>query len=431
MPNIDLDKIAPRNTTEAYESCFADLDALNAASSSIQSQPVGWSMVDTIESMAKPVENTIDEPVKKRGAIESLRAMFVTPEPVIAASNNVAAGNAVDAVVKPKQISVSYETFDPSDSYVEKAVDEIVDWAGWVWNAVNPWNDSQPANNQKVLGDEPTNPFANGRRALSPAERAKFREATAEMNKLFEKLRELLDDDQFEAVMQLILMESVRARKESGSLEQDKMIETYKKKMKLNKERLAEANKVIETSKRSKWWGQFEEVASSMGLSLAALMATGSGGWGVVAMVYAAGNLYSHVNNHAFEKGISKGASYVANAVGLTSKGIENDIISTLKIGSGVVHGIMMFSLGGWQHWLGTLLQGTMQIVSVNVKVTSDRTQGRLYKIDEELKEKQGAVSGHVKKIGKGFEAQTKDQTAAARIATQEQEVSQEVIRGF
>jgi hypothetical protein len=441
MDSIDTSVSSPFDKTlefeAAEESYFDDLDALAPASTQ-KSHVTGWSMVDTIESMAfaQPTAVEAGHPEKKRSTVESLGSLMIAPNAARCAGNTAASGLAVEGL--QKNASVSYKTAkvppsdEASDSYVEMAVDEICDWASWVWSTINPWNSADGTNHHDGLMDiGKTNPFSNTRQSLSPAERARFREQVAEMNLLFDKLRELLEDDQFEKVMQLILQASVNSRKEAMDFEQAKMIETYQKKMGINKERLEEANKLIDASKRSQWWGQFEEVASTLGLGLAATMTMGTGGWGVVALCYSAGASYNRFfTDHAFEKKVSSGISWLGVSLGLSSKTIEGNLENTLKIGSGIVHGLLMFSLGGVQQWLGTLLQGTMQIVNVQVKTKSDRAQGRLYEIDEKLKEKQGGVTGHVKKLGKQYDAKTKDQKIAAEVTRRNGEMTQEILRG-
>lgn len=311
------------------------------------------------------------------------------------------------------------------DSYMEYALDEIFEWSNWILNHLSLSTEEGSDRESRVDHLTPS------RHILTAADREKFQKCSAEINLLFDKICDLLDEEQFEKLMYAILLESMQNRKEGVSVEQEQAIETYRRKTNISKERLLEANKMIEAAKKSSWWGHFEEVASTMGLTLAASMTTGTGGWGVVAMVYALGVGYNRfLTDYALEKGLAKNFSQLGYIVGVTSKNSEHSLTELFKIGSGLINCAIMISLGGAQHWLGTLLQGTMQMVNVQLKVKTERTQGRLFALDEKLKREQSNIANYIKRTGKGLEAQSNLQRIGGEIARQNNELVLEILRG-
>ncbi len=446
-----------------------ELEALGAEVSTKDddNKQVGWFPYDTIESLARPVieESKTAEGVEgakasllSRGAahIKNLLAgrAFAgpaqLPDPLaVGASNAPSQGKVMsdqlqmnpwaleagDTQAISKDIrALSVQATSADDSLLDAAVDEICDWAAWLWNSVNPWSSTD--NEEHVdteIGrknsDGSTNPFATNRRTLTSAEREDFRKQVAEMNRLFDKLRELLDDDQFEAVMHLILAESQRSRREGGMVVQDQMVDSYKKKARFNKERLKEAEVFVKAAQRSQWWGKFEDFASTMGLGLAAAATVGYSGWGVVALVYLAGMGFNKWQGDVVEHSASKTfSSAVHSLFGWNKRKSEGTAFTILKIGGGVMNVLISIPFAS-VHWLGTVMEGAMTLVNVHVKRTTDHAQGRLYNITYELQNVQKGVTGHVKKFGDIARAEMDDKKMAAKILQNEEDEIKEIMQ--
>lgn len=403
---------------EAAESIVQEADTKICSS-----QEKGWSSKDVLERHPD------------RMTMEQLRALLLPSTVTKQFQVHASVSTTTDSTNKVKAVTPSEDS--SSRSYLDRAADEARSWASWMWNMINPWNDSEAAENhepslaiERRNSDGTINPFATPCRALTAEERKRILAATKEMNVLLNRIRDLLGDDQFELVMHLVLQEAVRAKKEAGDITQTELIHGYEKRKKLNSQRLQESETLIKDARRSQWWGQFEEVATTLGLTLSAAGAMGNGGWGVVALCYTMGTAYNRWKDCVVEKNVAKGGAWLGSLLfGWNPKKTENELLPTLKIGSGLINMLITLSFAQ-SHWLGTVMEGAMTLVSTSVKVKADRAQGRLYKLDKDLEENQDGISGKVKGLGSNVQRQFELHKQLGEVNSKQAENAQLTIRG-
>ena len=307
----------------------------------------------------------------------------------------------------------------------------LQDWASWMWNSIAGGGNSS-ASDQGLNtrnGDGSVNPFASVKE-LTPQERARMRKATVEMSQLMDKLRELLDDDQFEAVMHLIVLESINSRKEGGEVIREQMIDSYRKKIKLSKEQIQKADELLKAARNKSWFKEFETVATTLGLAAAALTVAGSTGWAIPVLIYLAGTTYNAYKNNIVEKSVAKGVAWAGHEVfGANKKSLENKVAEFLRVGIGVANGAIAIGIGGVSHWLGIMMQGTMQIVGVALKRKSDKLEAGHYKLSKDLQLAQKGIGSQLKKKTENFEHQKRDEKLLARIVKTFAEMRRELLR--
>ena len=149
----------------------------------------------------------------------------------------------------------------------------------------------------------------------------------------------------------------------------------------------------------------------------------------MVALCYVLGSAFNRWKGNPVESALAKAVAWTSEAtLGANRKKVERNCFETVRVGTGLANLLLTFRFSG-THYLGTMMEGAMQLVNVHVKTKCDHSEGRLFELDHKLQKEQKAISGQMKKIGSELEKRIEDQKRSAQLAQQQEEISRAFFR--